>query len=233
MARLGRAYPISLATKRRRRLQPLFVSDGGSGGNNTENFNTTISTSWNHNVGGQGGCLLVGFTTNVGAGVTQNVVTTTVTYGGVAMTSLGRIVINDIIWTELWIMLNPPPGTNTVAVTASGGPATGRQIAGNSVHYNYVASYRAMTTASNGFTNAISQSSVSAPGEVMVNVMGSQASITGYNQTARVTTTAGLSPNDVVRLGEAPGSNSSTTFSGTSGQAVWASGVVRLVPRAA
>jgi hypothetical protein len=84
----------------------------------------STSLSWSHV--NAGSCLVVGV--SMGLNTTSNSISLAVTYGGVAMASLGKVnsggPTNQNGFVELFYLLPAAAGTATVAVTASGGTPT-------------------------------------------------------------------------------------------------------------
>lgn len=79
---------------------------------------TGTSTSWSHTVGAGNAVLLVGVAVGIGA---DGGITTTATYNGVSMTSLGKRHTNDQTagYLEVFYLNAPASGTHSVVVTAS------------------------------------------------------------------------------------------------------------------
>jgi hypothetical protein len=98
---------------------------------------TTGSTSltWNHTCAGTNRLLTVAVA--VGANP-DTALTTTATYNGVAMTSVGRVQSNGVSegYVQMFRLVAPATGTNTVAVTVSGG--TPNALTGGSVSFTSV-----------------------------------------------------------------------------------------------
>lgn len=105
------------------------------------------STSWSHTATGTNRVVLVALTVDQTTGVYTSH-TRTVTYGGVAMTSLGAVHLNndpDSPWVEFFGLINPATGAQTVAVTVSG---SGQSYAlkGNSISYTGAGSFGTAVT---------------------------------------------------------------------------------------
>jgi hypothetical protein len=89
-------------------------SSGQAGGNGT------TTELWTHTIGsGANRVLYVGVT--VGVFSADPALTTTVTCGGVAMTSIGKVKSNnqDNGYQEVFRLLNPPTGAQSIVVTSS------------------------------------------------------------------------------------------------------------------
>lgn len=84
--------------------------------------NPGTSLSWSHNCGGSNRLLIV--VTNGGVGEGDKV--TGATYGGVSMTLVTTVIEpGDSIYVKMWYMLNPPSGSNTIAVSLTSGYLAG------------------------------------------------------------------------------------------------------------
>jgi uncharacterized repeat protein (TIGR01451 family) len=97
-------------------LQAAITFDAGS--SVVSNTKTATSAAWLHTVGsGSNRILIVGVsivdtTTNYVAGVN---------YGGAALTRIGTISRGTLYLTEMWYLLSPNSGTNTITVNMSNG----------------------------------------------------------------------------------------------------------------
>lgn len=142
MPRFGRAYPLG---GQRRHRQFVTFDAVGVGNVGSVGFNPTVSATWNHTASGAARAVTVGFSVRCG-GQTPATQTTTVTYGGVAMTLLATITTNTEQFTQLWGLLNPLTGVQSVVVTTGDGNNTGRSCVANSVSYNGVARFGPVQT---------------------------------------------------------------------------------------
>lgn len=86
---------------------------------------TVANSSWTHTPVGTPSCVIV--IVSIAAGTALPTARTrTATYGGVTMTSLGEQYSNGTTgtslgaWVQMWYLLSPPSGAQTVAVSCSG-----------------------------------------------------------------------------------------------------------------
>ena len=93
-------------------------------------FNGTASASWSHVTAGADRVLVVGIYI---VDTTGPASVSTLTYNSVSLTLIRRRVGANSNAGELWYLLNPTVGTNTVAVTLSGTPAQAAIIWGISL----------------------------------------------------------------------------------------------------
>ena len=82
--------------------------DAASSANTTSDSNTL---SWSHTTSGSDRIMIVGVTTR------NNRAVTSVTCGGVDLTRIRRDVLGVDVGTELWYLIAPPLGTQTVSLT--------------------------------------------------------------------------------------------------------------------
>jgi hypothetical protein len=228
VARSGRAYPTSLAVKRRRYSQVSYDATG-SGGTNTAGFNTSINTTWTHTANGP---VVVGFEFRSG-GQDPSTQTRTITYGGSNMFQLGTIATNTEQACDLWGFWPPPSFlgvSKTVSVTlTNSGTNTGWAVAGNSVSCTGVGAFGQVLT--NSLSSSTSFLTVaSAPGERIVQVIGAvQASQSAYTQNQHYTAQSGDGYAGVL-LGDVPGGASVTGSSTLSTSTFWSTIGVRMMP---
>jgi hypothetical protein len=145
-------------------LQVYFDSLGtGVLGNNT---NGLSSWSYNHAIGSAAQAILIGvsFSANTSSGPAISV-----TVGGVAATLLAQIPVYSAYYTaygtlQLWGLLNPPTGNQTIAITSS---ITGF-LAANSVAYRKVSTFRAAATNTGGTVTSVSVTETSAATDMTV-----------------------------------------------------------------
>lgn len=80
---------------------------------------TGTSVSWSHTCTGSNRILIVG----AAVGCLSDAITTTATYNGVSMTSVGsRVLTNNQVnsgYVQMWSLIAPATGANTVQITAS------------------------------------------------------------------------------------------------------------------
>lgn len=137
MARFGRAYPLGSG---RRRYQKVTFDAVGAGNVGTAGFAGTVSATWNHTASLFARAVTVGYSSRCG-GQTPASQTSTVTYGGIAMSLLATLATNSEQFTEVWGLIGPPTGVQSVVVTSGNGTNTGRSIVANSVSYNGVSAF--------------------------------------------------------------------------------------------
>lgn len=135
-------------------------SGGGGGGGGTVAFDAvgpssagasatspTATLSWSHTCTGANRLLVVGVA--IGDASTGSL-TTAVTYNGVAMTSVGKVASNNQTagYIEMFRLVNPPTGTNTVLVTPS---VTANAVSAGSVSFTGVHQTTPLGTAVTAF----------------------------------------------------------------------------------
>lgn len=170
----------------------------------------------------------------------------TVTYDGVAMTSLGvRNAPSSEGWVELFGLTNAPGGTKTVAVnlparSPSSGLDTIFSVVANSVSYNGVTAFGTAVSNSGTGTSLASGSVTSAAGRMVAHAFadfepsGSATTVdlSAYNRTSRYLNNFGASGGDRLgfQIGDAAGA-STVSFAATAAHtANWASLAVDLQP---
>lgn len=106
---------------------------------------SSTTLSWSHTCAGSNLLLTVA----VGLGGSDSGVTTTVTYNGVSMTSAGKAHANNQPqgYTEMFYLVSPAIGTNTVIVTAS----ASRALTGGSVSFAGVDQVTPVSNVTTGF----------------------------------------------------------------------------------
>jgi hypothetical protein len=159
---------------------PILFDAVGAGNTAVVGFNPSVNITWSHT---SLGAALVGLT-SLNNGEAPAAETSAVTYGGVAMNRLFEIDIGSQTFVELWGLLKPLGGPQTVSATVTGPGNTGRAIVGSSVSYTGVRAFDSFTT--NSGNSAASSLTVAANnGERIVNVIGSGVAQSAYNQTQR------------------------------------------------
>ena len=119
---LNRIDPVAYAHSPTRTSTDL--SGGGSGGSGVVVFDRASSNNisgtltWTH------------ITTNaanramlVGASFGNPGAVSAITYGGFSLTKV-KAITNSVVSSEVWLLVNPPSGTNTIAITTIGSPST-------------------------------------------------------------------------------------------------------------
>lgn len=188
------------------------------------NSSDTKSISWSHTSSGDDRIVLVVITVLQ----TEDNYTThtrTVTYGGIAMTSLGGIHANNTNgrnWVEFFYLFSPPTGSQTVSVTVAKSSTTYYRLSGTSISYTRCKGIYGVTT---GFgTEAgtvLSQTVSSEPHERIVQAFITyqafiSTAITNYNQTERYNlSAAGSGKDNAMVVGDSAGANPSVTFTAT------------------
>jgi hypothetical protein len=132
----------------------------------TNNCKGCTSLSWSHTVGsGSNGILIVGL-----SGF-KNDPASSVTFGTKSLSLVGNHVGYANVNVELWSLLNPPTGTDTITVTLSGN----NFLAGGSVSYFNVAGTGTVASADDGGTTGTTASvtvSSSNTGDLVVDTLG-------------------------------------------------------------
>src|SRR5262249_16621092 len=136
------------------------------------------SLSWSHTVGnGSNRALVVGV---VGGCVPS------VTYGGVALTHAGQVYDNNRApaSTDLFVLIAPPSGTNTVQVTYSG---CSSDIEAGSISFTGVNQSTPLANVKTnfGFNSTPGVTVASAAGDMVVDVVGNGSAITSSSQSLR------------------------------------------------
>ncbi len=155
---------------------------------------STGGASWSHTIGGSATALVVGIGSFFNGSTGNSSLTThTVKVGTTPLTQLGIINCgnaNGNGWTELWGLINPPTGAQTITVVENVS-ASACFLYGNSVSYTGVGHFGTPVLNSGSGTNPTSGAIVSAVGSMVVSVQGiyddTLSSPTGtsrYNQPA-------------------------------------------------
>lgn len=202
----------------------------------TTSISSPSSLSWSHTVGtgGTNRLLLVSVAIR---DYNPPKVVSSVTYGGQALTQVGRKSQNQDASVEMWYLVNPPTGTNLVAITLNGTITNGGIVGGASswTGVNQSAPLGTFASAGAGFGTGTTASVnvTSGADEVVVDAVGRPANCTstdtpGLGQTQLFNSCA----NTGVRLlGSSKTGASSTTMSWTLGQSEsWAIGAVSIKP---
>lgn len=207
---------------------PVMFDATGPGFGAANAFTTSLNIDWLHTATGANGAVTVAFT-SINSGQTPASQTRTVTYAGINMTQLVTVNLNSESFTEIWGLLAPPGGSQTVSVTISSGANTGRQLCGASVSYTGVDSF-GPTNTNTGTGTALTQTVGSTvTNERIVQCFGALATQSGYTQTQRVGLHVASNQADIM-IGDASGGGS-VGFASTGGlSAAWAAASVRLQP---
>jgi hypothetical protein len=180
--------------------------------------NSAASLSWSHTGASNITAVVVAFAVgSVGIG-SYTGWARSVTYGGVPMTSLGvRDVDNGTHgFIELFGLLNPLNGTQTVVASATKAATTPNSLIANSVSYTNVSAFSAIDiTDSGGLVAAASADVVSTPIHMVFAAIAAGSNLSAPNQTQRYlknVNTSDTAGNMLIQ--DAPGATS-VTFSST------------------
>ena len=216
------------------------VAAGGFTGNSGSN---PLTTTWTHTPVGTpaAGLVLASYES------TGSTNTMTATWGGISMTSLGKVNAYGsffsfpntyYFYVEVFGLLKPPTGAQTISVSQSGSGT--KYLGANSVTYLGVQGFGPAAT-SNSTSGTTSQSGgaltvTSAVNERIVVLLGNNASTSGagftaFSGTTRFSRNVALNVSPVMLIGDGLGSGSSTAFTATSSTAANYGAVsVRLLP---
>ena len=118
LMRLGRTLLILFLA-----VSPAWAQIAFDAGSNSGAQGTASSYSWSHTCTGSDLVLVVGVS------IRHNTVTVTgITYNGIALTQIRTDGRTSLTYSEIWFLKAPATGSNTIAVTLSGGPT--RSISG-------------------------------------------------------------------------------------------------------
>jgi hypothetical protein len=208
---------------------PSVTFDTVSGGH-TDSGIGDASTTWPHTASGNAAAVVVGLRWSQTGGI--GTPARTVTYGPVAMTSLGVRGLNDEainafsgVYEEFFGLRNPPTGTQTVSVTVDR-TASNLSCEACSVSYAQVSSFvGAPAVSGTEAGTTMTQPVNSAPNEMVAQMFATASGpITAYNQTLRFTSTNGF------LIGDAAGA-AAISFTATRASGVDYAGLaVRLTP---
>jgi hypothetical protein len=206
-------------------------SSGGGGGGGTVTFDAvgpssagasatspTATASWSHTCSGTNRLLIVGVA--VGDAST-GAMTLGVTYNGVAMTSVARVNSNNQTagFVELFRLINPPTGANTVVVTPS---ATANAISAGSISFTGVHQTTPLGTAATAFGSSGTPTvavTATTSGNMIVDAVCNGAAVTSSNQTQRWlrnTNTSTAAGNGAAATAAATGSSVTMSYATTS-----------------
>ena len=201
--------------------------------NSTSTSSTTTATNsltWSHTVNSGSDRVLF-----VGLSIDNGVTATGVTYGGQAMTLVGRSISAGSGTAELWQLISPTVGTANVVATIS----SSVKVVGGAVTFNGVD----QTTPTNGsFPGASATSSTpsntidSAPGDMVIGVLWANDSVTateGGGQTTQWNFSTGGASSPTGVGSTEPGAASVTISYTLSASAQWVVGGTSIKPAAA
>lgn len=152
--------------------------------------------SWTHTCSGSDRAVIVMISRSTNGNANTSSIVRSATYGGIPMTELAAGVTSgsaDSGHMIVWGLLNPPTGPQTVQVNTS----TTGNFAGNSVSYNGVGSFGAIsTTAAESAGTGMSNNNTGTDAEAMVvagfvAVNATSVAISGYSKTQRFNVTRG------------------------------------------
>lgn len=217
------------------------VGPGAFQGNSTSN----ITLTWTHtpvSASPSAGLVLVSYES------LRTDDTLTATWGGVSMTSLGKVIGYGSFFSfpntyyfhvEVFGLLNPPAGAKTISTTHAGAAYVKFDVA-NSLTYTGVQAFGPVATSTSGTTGTASQSGgaltvASAVNERIVVLLGNNnSSSTGFSSfsgTTRYSKNMAYAVNPAILIGDGLAGSSSTAFTATStSSAAYAAVSVRLLP---
>lgn len=156
-----------------------------SAGSNSAISATSGTAGWSHTCSGTNRILIVGIA--VGAGVNDGTSAFSVTYNGVAMTSLGKVHNNNdqLGFVQLFGLINPPTGPNNVSVNWTGADTASGQLNAGSISFTGCDQTTGWGTAVTAFGNGTTPSCVvaAATGDYVVDVVGTGTGVTSSTQT--------------------------------------------------
>lgn len=206
--------------------QPVEFDAGASGGNPTVTSNS-ISTSWTHTptstfVNGRVAIVVISVLQQQ-ANYSQHA--RTVTYGGQAMFSAGGVHAGGFDsrgWIEIFYLVDPPMGAQTVSVTVSLSGTSYKRLSGCSLTYsNCSVVGNAVFSSGTGGGTGLSQTVNSVAADMVIGVLMDYSalqsgSISSFNQTQRFSLpAAGGNKDEAVVVGDAIGVDPSVTFTAT------------------
>lgn len=197
------------------RAPVLFDAVGAGAASGSSSF------SWSHAISADARAIVVGVNSQGGNALTVKV-------GSTPMTQLGGYFnFTGTIYESLWGLLNPPTGSQTIAVTGAG-----NANAGNSVSYFNASGFGTVSTNSGSGTSA-SQSAASTLGERVFQMFAysgaAGTTFTGYNQTSRWIQPGVSSVTYPAMIGDAAGA-ATVNFNATISSSSWGAMAVPLRP---
>jgi uncharacterized repeat protein (TIGR01451 family) len=206
-------------------VNPIILAD-----NTSSAFTNGTTLSWSHTVGNGANRILL-----VGVAIHSSVHTvTSVTYGGLSLTSIGQSVDGgDKVMVVLYRLLAPPVGTNNVNVVID----SNERMSGGAVSFSGVSQYSPTglfaAAGGSGLSGAVSLSS--ATNEVVVDIMGATGDAltltSGGNQVPRWNNGSGTGAGDALGASSSLIGSPTTTMSWSLGVLrSWALGAVALKP---
>jgi hypothetical protein len=220
---------------------PVSVAfDAVGTGNTGAGTNGSAATTWTHTASGDSRAVVVGlrWQHNGGPASPMNVTPNRIaTYGGVPLTSLDVIGLNNANLTEIngtfayhefFGLINPPTGPQTVSLSVSRTGAGPISIDGCSVSYTGVSVFGSVSKAAGtSASTSLSQAVSSAAREMVVQMFTTAGTITSYSQTERYRHAANAIG---IVIGDAAGASSISFAANRSGGVDYADLAVRLTP---
>jgi hypothetical protein len=182
---------------------------------------SVTSLSWSHTISGN--AIIVSL---IALRASTTPPTVTVTVGGTGATQLGSVAdywpdgTGNFAHLFLFGLLNPPTGSNTVAVSSS---ASLVSCGGNSVSYKGVAGFGTAVT-NTGTSTSGSLSISSTPGQMVAALFSDTTltSISSFNQTQRFLQAFASGQSLLYLLGDAPGASTVTLTTTFGSSTTWA-----------
>lgn len=189
--------------------------------------------SWTHTIGGNYILICQSFWNTTAYSETCTVGGTDITANSSYFTwydSGGNYIHNRIYW-----MFNPPQGSQTVAITYSGGGPN--RSSANSVSYTNVGKMLNAVTSSGASTTASGTAWKMTTGGIYVGFMSANnataspgTSFSAYTKTQRSNQAGITSVSQPLVIGDTAGSTSDVTISATIGSSNWGTTIVPLIP---
>lgn len=215
----------------------VFFEAASQGGGDWVGFGNAVDVEFTHTSRG-GTCAIVGLSfacadLSLGPFVigdnSLTSLTRSVTYNGVAMTSVGVIQWSTSqVWTQVFAIFNVPAGKATVRGKVYGGSSSHRTIRAACATYTGADSVGTPITGS-GSGTSMSIAATAAVADRLIAVFGTKDGIASFNQTQRTLTNA----DTAMLIGDANGSGSSLSSTATRQKTgVWGGIVVPLIAAA-
>lgn len=224
---------------------PVAYDATGTGFLQTASSTGVINGTWSHTATA-GAAVVVAVEVYSWDASATSYASRTVTYDGVAMTSLGvRNAPSNEGWVELFGLTSAPGGTKTVAVnlparSPSSGLDTIFSVVANSVSYNNASAFGTAVSNSGTGTSLSSGSVTSATGRMVAHAFAAfepsgsatTVNLSAYNRTSRYLNNFGSSGGDRLgfQIGDAAGASTVSFAATAANTANWASLAVDLQP---
>lgn len=210
----------------------VVTFDAVSAGTTSHNLATPIT--WTHTCTGTNRAVIVAISVDTyPAGGNWQSYTRTATYGGVAMTSLMQRNSNDTNngWVEIFGLLNPPTGAQTISVSATRSGFTPVYVNGCSVSYTSVANFEWPSSSITAPGGTPSLTIPSGGNRIVVGAFcsgGNISGVTGTQRALRSNGTVGYAENLLVQ--DAAGNVAGTTVGAANNNDVWAAVGISMFP---